>query len=345
VRRYALAAILLEMALYLTGFFFYRLLPEPLLDFIVITCGTWYIASIYMAGGWLVLHVLQCSDKLWKWYPERLRAHLPRVRFLAFVLLPAVAALLLVRGYYDATRPVVEHVNIHIPKALEGRDSLTVVLMCDLHFGDRIGKAQARRFVSLCNAQKPDMVVIPGDVIDYELFHATRAHLEDELRQIEAPMGVYITLGNHEYRADRHAKRRWLKETGATLLVDSVAMPGGALYLIGRDDAINRRRTALAALMRDIDRSKPVILLDHQPVRLGEAVMNGVDLSLHGHTHNGQIWPNKLILQLYYECSYGYRRRGNTQFYVSSGIGFAGPPYRIGTRSELAVLHITFDGN
>jgi predicted MPP superfamily phosphohydrolase len=150
-------------------------------------------------------------------------------------------------------------------------------------------------------------------------------------------------LGNHEYRANRHAKLNWLKETGATVLVDSVAMPCSAFYLIGRDDAINRRRAPLAALMRDVDLSKPVILLDHQPVRLNEVVMNHVDLSLHGHTHNGQVWPNKLALKVYFECSYGYYRKGDAQFYVTSGIGFAGPPFRIGTRSELVVLHITFE--
>jgi predicted MPP superfamily phosphohydrolase len=71
--------------------------------------------------------------------------------------------------------------------------------------------------------------------------------------------------------------------------------------------------------------------------------MNNVDLSLHGHTHNGQIWPYSLFLQLVFECPYGYYRKGNTQFFVSSGIGFAGPPYRIGTSSEIVVLHVRFN--
>jgi predicted MPP superfamily phosphohydrolase len=338
-----LAAILLEFALYLTGFLFHKHLPEKALDMLVIICNTWYIASIYITIGLLFLHAVKLSDRWWKWYPERLRAHLPPCRFWAFALILAAAPLLLIDGYHNATYPVVTHVDIHIPKTAGGRDSLTVVLMCDLHFGESIGKAHAQRYVSLCNAQKPDLVVIPGDVIDYESHWVVREHLAEELRQIRAPMGVYITLGNHEYRADRHAKRRWLKETGATVLVDSVAMPDPAFYLVGRDDAINKRRMPLAALMQDVDRSKPVILLDHQPVHLNEAVMNHVDLSLHGHTHNGQIWPNVLALKLYYECSYGYYRKGDTRFYVTSGIGFAGPPYRIGTRSELVVLHITFD--
>ncbi|MDR2120785.1 MAG: metallophosphoesterase [Tannerella sp.] len=342
VRKYFLTAVALEFTLYLTGFFFYRVLPEKISDAIVVLCNTWYIASIYIALGLLLLHALKWCGKRWKRFPKPPASRLPQYRFRAFASLFAVTLLLMIKGYHDANCPVVKHVHIHIPKAAGGRDSLTVALMCDLHFGERIGRTHARRFVSLCNAQNPDMVVIPGDVIDYESHLVVRDSLKEELRKLKAPLGVYITLGNHEYRANRHAKLNWLKETGAIVLVDSVAMPDSTFYLTGRDDATNRRRATLAALMRDVDLSKPVILLDHQPIRLNETVMNRADLSLHGHTHNGQVWPNVLALQLYFECSYGYYRKGNTQFYVTSGIGFAGPPFRIGTRAELVVLHITF---
>ena len=91
-----------------------------------------------------------------------------------------------------------------------------------------------------------------------------------------------------------------------------------------------------------MDTGKPIIALDHQPWSFAEMNMNGVDLGLHGHTHNGQLWPYPLLMKLVYECPYGYYKKGPTQFYVSSGIGIAGPPYRVGTVSELVVLHIRF---
>ena len=95
--------------------------------------------------------------------------------------------------------------------------------------------------------------------------------------------------------------------------------------------------------MAGIDTTKPIIVLDHQPWSFAEMTMNGVDLGLHGHTHNGQLWPYPLLMKFIYECPYGYHKKGPTQFYVSSGIGFAGPPYRVGTHSELVVLHIHFE--
>jgi predicted MPP superfamily phosphohydrolase len=168
--------------------------------------------------------------------------------------------------------------------------------------------------------------------------------MEEDLQKLHAPLGVYYTLGNHEYRANRHAKLRWIGKTGGVLLKDSVAMPDSAFYLVGRDDAINPKRAALHTLMKTADASKPVIVLDHQPITLYEIAMNKADLGLHGHTHGGQLWPFPLLLRLLrvYECVYGYFRKGDTQFYISSGLGCAGVPCRVGTRSELVVLHIAF---
>ncbi|MDR2763563.1 MAG: metallophosphoesterase [Tannerella sp.] len=333
----------LEWTLYFAGYFFHALLPDGLMIFILHICTTWYIASMYLAMGMLLPELLMLTNRWWKWYPETVRKHWQGMKRAFSVLLVAGVTGLMFSAHRQAVCPVVTHVYLHIPKVVEGRDSLTAVLMCDMHFGEFVGKKQARHYVSLCNAQHPDLIVVAGDIIDYESLMAEQLHIEEDLQQLTAPLGVYLILGNHEYRANRHAKRRWMEKLGAVLLVDSVAMPDSAFYLVGRDDAINPERAALHTLMKDMDLSKPVIVLDHQPVSLNEIMMNQADLGLHGHTHNGQLWPYRLLLRFVYECVYGYYRKGNTQFYVSSGIGYAGAPYRISTRSELVVLHITFD--
>ncbi|MDR2791963.1 MAG: metallophosphoesterase [Tannerellaceae bacterium] len=331
-RKALLGVFALEWGVFFTGFFFHDVLPDAVMIPIMLVCNTWYLALIYYAAVPILLLPLRFAPERWR---GTLRAGLATVAMVGI-------ALLLVAGYDKVSHPVVRHVRLTIPKHVPERDSLTIVLMSDLHIGEIVGKEWVRRYVELSNAQCPDIVVLAGDLIDYEVRFAEAMHAEDDLRRLHAPLGVYLVYGNHEYRANYIAKQRWLHTVGATVLVDSVASPDSLLYLVGRDDYINPQRATLASLMRLPDRSKPLIVLDHQPNTLNESAMNGADLCLHGHTHNGQIWPAPLLLRLVYDCPYGYCRKGATQYVVSSGIGIAGQPYRIGTRSELVVLHLHF---
>jgi len=82
--------------------------------------------------------------------------------------------------------------------------------------------------------------------------------------------------------------------------------------------------------------------MDHQPFGLSEAMTNGVDLQLSGHTHHGQLWPLNLITDFIYEVSWGYARKGNTHYYVSSGASGWGPPVRTGSRTEIVNIKIRF---
>jgi predicted MPP superfamily phosphohydrolase len=123
----------------------------------------------------------------------------------------------------------------------------------------------------------------------------------------------------------------------------------GGIQLIGRIDKdsfrfFRKERLTLDSLMKDIDTTKPVILLDHQPFHLSEAAEKGVDLELSGHTHNGQMWPLNYITGKIYELSYGYLKKGNTNFIVSSGFGLWGPRVRSGSRSEVMLITIHFTG-
>lgn len=333
---------IIELTLYFLVFFFYREIPDSLLLPIVMICNTWYIAAAYITLGLVVLDFLRLTNRIWPWFPYWLKHNWYKVKLSLFFFFIAGIILLMALGHQNVKNPIIKHVHIHIPKTIKGQDRLTIVMMSDMHFGETIDKGYAQKYIRLCNEQKPDLVVIPGDVIDYESRFAEKMQIEDDLNKIDAPLGVFITLGNHEYRANKYAKLRWFQKTGCTLLIDSVAMPDSAFYLIGRDDAINPKRASLYTLMKNLDPEKPAIVIDHRPDFINEIVMNHADLGLHGHTHNGQFWPNSILQKLWYLCSFGYYQKGGSQFYVSAGLGCAGPPFRIGTKSELVVVHLTF---
>lgn len=332
----------LELSLYFLGFIFRNELPDNVIITIQYICNTWYIASIYITLCLFALELIRFSQRIKPWFPKWIKGYWLQTKLTLFFLIVFGVTGLMIHAYHTVMNPIVKNVYITLPKAAGDRDSLTIVMMSDLHIGEVIGKDLVQKYVALSNAQHPDMVVLAGDIMDYESRFAENAHIEDDLKQLKAPLGVYIVYGNHEYRANRHAKYRWLQKTGGTLLIDSVVQPDSTFYLIGRDDFIHKKRKPLHSLMEGVDTGKPIIVLDHQPWSFAEMNMNEVDLGLHGHTHNGQLWPYPLLMNLVYECPYGYYKKGPTQFYVSSGIGIAGPPYRVGTVSELVVLHIRF---
>ncbi len=337
-----IAFFILELTVYFIGFIFRKDLPDDLFIAIMYFCNTWYIASLYITMGLLLMEVCRLTDRRWHWFPRFINRYRKQVRLTLFFTILSAVTLLMIHAYRTVRYPSVQHVYITIPKANPLHDSLTIAMMSDLHIGEVIGKRQVQHYVELTNSQRPDMIVLVGDIIDYESRHAEKAHIEEDLQKLHAPLGVYMVNGNHEYRANWMAKERWFRKTGMVLLKDSVVMPDSSFYLVGRDDLVNKKRKSLNTLLQGIDKEKPVIVLDHQPWSLAESTMNRVDLGLHGHTHNGQLWPYPILMKFIYESPYGYYRKGNSQFYVSSGIGVAGPPYRVGTRSELVMLHITF---
>ncbi|HEX3009815.1 MAG TPA: metallophosphoesterase, partial [Bacteroidales bacterium] len=194
--------------------------------------------------------------------------------------------------------------------------------------------------VSLINQYNPDVILIAGDLFDRNLHTIERQGMESELRKLKARYGVYAVLGNHEYFGNVNKAGEIIARSGITLLKDSVVIIDNKFVLIGRDDYTNRRRKPLQQLIANVDKNLPKILLDHQPVHLNEAQENNIDLQISGHTHNGQIFPINRIVSKIYELGYGYKQKGNTHFYVSSGLGLWGAPLRLGTQSEIVKVQL-----
>jgi predicted MPP superfamily phosphohydrolase len=114
------------------------------------------------------------------------------------------------------------------------------------------------------------------------------------------------------------------------------------MVLAGRDDVSQHRRKPIERILEAADPGLPVVLLDHNPARIQDAVRNRIDLQISGHTHNGQIFPINLIVKGLYEVAYGYTKIGDTHAYVSSGLGLWAAPVRIGSRSEIVRIQLNF---
>lgn len=226
-------------------------------------------------------------------------------------------------------------VQLDIPANVE--KPVRIVAVSDLHLGYGIGAAELGRWVDMINAEKPDAVVIAGDAIDTNIRPLSKGDFARELRRLDAPLGVYLAPGNHEYISGIDASIGFLENAGVRVLRDSTALVGG-IYVIGRDDKENRRRKTIAELTEGLDGAIPTLLLDHQPYNLAEAAAAGIDLQISGHTHRGQVWPATWITDSIFERSHGHLQKGDTQYYISSGLGLWGGKFRIGSRSEYIVV-------
>lgn len=314
-------------------------LPIGMTSALQLVGSTWFFTLMYLFMAALFFDLLRIGNYFFNYYPAFVKDNYPLAKQAVLVLTLLTVGIVLAWGNYKFNRPVVEHLTLQVDKSVS-LEGLCIVMVSDVHLGYTIDKKRLQGFVSMINAQKPDIVLFAGDLIDRSLRPVLDARMGEELLQIEAPLGVYAILGNHEYYGDLSRDCEFFKQSGITLLRDSVAMPGGRCYVVGRDDRTNRRRKSLAELTAGLDHRFPIILLDHQPYHLEEAETAKVDFQFSGHVHNGQVWPIKLIARSMYELAYGYKQKGNTHVYVSSGLGIWGPHLRIGTQSELLDLTI-----
>lgn len=234
--------------------------------------------------------------------------------------------------YHDKVRV---SLDVSIGKVLSR--PLKIVGVSDLHLGYTIGREELARWVDMINEEDPDLILIAGDLVDGDVRPVLRDSMYLELNRLKARLGVYASLGNHEYIGGEAQEGKVYARTNLRLLRDEVVLVDDAFYIIGRDDRSNPKRRTLAQLVEGLDRDKPLLLLDHQPYNLDEAERAGVDFQLSGHTHQGQVFPINLIVNLMYEQAHGYLRKGATHYYVSSGLGLWGGKFRIGTQSEYLV--------
>jgi predicted MPP superfamily phosphohydrolase len=225
---------------------------------------------------------------------------------------------------------------------------MNVVVASDIHLGTIVCKSKLERIVERINALEPDLVLLPGDVVDEDIGPVIRNNLGETLRKIRSRFGVVAITGNHEYIGGVEPASKYLVEHGITMLRDSSITINDSIIIVGREDISIRGftgkvRKPLNELMSGLDKSYPIILMDHQPFHLEEAEINGVDLQLSGHTHHGQLWPFNFITKKVYELSWGYKKKGNTHYYVSCGVGTWGPPVRTGNRPEIVNLKLKFE--
>ena len=339
---------IIEFTLYLTGLLLYPILPMNIVRFLWLMGSTWMVFIFYMTLMWLIIDLVLYLNRKKPVLGSYFNNH-PRnsgAVFFTVTTLSIVAIMYI--GNLKFRYPVITKQEITINKSAGNISSMRIVAISDLHLGYLIDKRYAKRYVDLIMEQNPDLVVFVGDIVDAEIEPLVNQRIHQEFIRLTPPLGVYGCTGNHEFRYQAEAKINWVQnDANIKMIRDSAVLINNAFYIIGREDYVYPPRADLKTIIEEqnIDTSMPMIVLNHTPDNLDEEMKNGADLALYGHTHEGQIFPFNILTRMMFEVASGYKQKGDTHIFVSSGLGLSGPQYRIGTKSEIVVLDVTFSGN
>lgn len=232
----------------------------------------------------------------------------------------------------------VHEYRIDVPGRGAAVREMTIVFLADLHLRDIISDRFLDELVAKVNAQKPDLVLLGGDLLEGDRRDEDTGRYERAFRRMSSTYGVYGAPGNHE-RLSRLGTG-FVDRAGIRLLQDEVVRIDDALALAGRKDARSRDRTPVAELLAAAPPDLPLVLIAHRPEDFDKARAAGAAIQLSGHTHHGQLFPVNFITSHQYDLSWGHLERGGAHLIVTSGVQAWGPMVRTVGASEIVVVHM-----
>lgn len=268
-------------------------------------------------------------------------------------------------GIFNARNIKVNEYSVTVNKSCGSDKHLKAVLVADLHMGYAIGVDHITNMVEKINQQDADIVIIAGDIFDnsYDGMDDPEG-IKAQLRSIKSKYGVYAVYGNHDidekilmgFTFDWGGKQlhnekmtNFMKECNIKLINDESVLINDEFYLVGRRDTDkpgteDGTRAEISALTKDLDKTKPIFVLSHEPDELQKTADAGADIDFSGHTHDGQLFPGNLTIGLFWENPCGLIKKDNMYSIVTSGVGVYGTFMRVGTDAEICSVDIDFAG-
>lgn len=268
-------------------------------------------------------------------------------------------------GIFNARNIKVNEYSVTVNKSCGSDKHLKAVLVADLHMGYAIGVDHITNMVEKINQQNADIVIIAGDIFDnsYDGMDDPEG-IKAQLKSIKSKYGVYAVYGNHDIDEKNlmgftfdwggkqlHSEKmtNFMKECNIKLINDESVLINDEFYLLGRRDTDkpgteDGTRAEISELTKDLDKTKPIFVLSHEPDELQKTADAGADIDFSGHTHDGQLFPGNLTIGLFWENPCGMIKKDNMYSIVTSGVGVYGTFMRVGTDAEICSVDIDFAG-
>lgn len=346
LRTMFLSALVFLIIAYPMGRLLQNFFQNIMVDFLLFA-GAFYMGMmVYLLFATLLIDILRLINSFAPIFPSFISNNPVKTAQITFWTVLTLVIGTTVIGHINARLPRIRTFEIQINKPANQLKQLIVVAMTDIHLGTIVRHSTLENLVEKVNNLNPDLILLPGDIVDEDVSTVMEQNMAASLRKLKAPYGVFGVTGNHEYFGGVQKSVDYIQKGNVRILQDTTVKIANAFYLIGRKDRTGKsfgdKRKPLNEILDGVDKKLPLILMDHQPFHLEEAEQNGIDLQLSGHTHHGQLFPFNLITKKVYEKSWGYLRKRQTQYYVSCGVGTWGPPIRIGNRPEILRFKLNF---
>lgn len=327
---------------YVIATFGKNLLPHYLF-LSLLTIGCFYLGVLYYLILFLpIFALIKFIYKKLNPKSIRLKGFLKAI-YLNGVFVFIIIGIIISLGYFNSRNIKNTIYNIDISKP-SNIDNLKIVFLSDVHLGIGINDKEFFKLIDKINKENADLVLLGGDFFDESTPKEYIKKLKEGLSNIKSKYGVYGVIGNHEYQYGTVEEIKSNYDSIHLLIDEYIKIED--IYLVGRNDFsstdINYLRKNLDDVISNVDKNKPIIVLDHKPLDSDLNIKNNVDLQLSGHTHNGQFFINQVLVDLMYPYRYGLYKINDFNLIVSSGYGTWGPPIRVASNSEFVIVNINF---
>jgi len=342
------AIFLLSASSYILAKFFNERLTGGLYDFLLWIGSLWFAFMLYFFLWILLIDLIRLANHYIPFFPVYVKENYGLIKLITFAVVLISTGAIVLAGYLNTRIIDIRTLNITASKKESGIKELNIVMASDFHLTPVNDGKLLNDIVEKINSLNPDIILFPGDVLDEKAKILDRRKIGSALEKLHSNYGVYASTGNHEFINGIKQSVDYMQRHGISVLRDTSIKINDSFYIAARDDVSKKSfsgsdRKNIREVLAGVDKNFPVILLDHTPIRLAEAMNNDVTLQLSGHTHHGQMFPINLITKAIYDVSRGYLKKGSTHYYVSSGVGTWGPPVRSGSRSEIVNIKIKFE--
>ncbi|MBO5449345.1 MAG: metallophosphoesterase family protein [Ruminococcus sp.] len=341
--RTAFALILIALfGITVMGALHYKAVPTAFLRAVCVFTASFFAIAFLYSGILFIIRYAVC-----KIFSAAGIGDTPVGRFLSQpkkygIAVLAAVFMLTVVGYVNMGIVRETEYEVKIDKPSQN-DKLTAAVISDTHVGVGLFKSRLDDLTEQVNALSPDVIFLVGDIIDENSRPEEIAAMTEAFSGFKSRYGTYFVFGNHETYISEDV-RHYFEDAGITVLEDDAVTIAGDIQIIGRSDSYSSDKELSQVVDEEgTDLSKPLIVLNHEPLRLSQMGEQGADVIFCGHTHGEQFPLSKPLVAAANDMVYGKKDFSGAQCITTSGAAGWGFHFKLPSKSEILKVEFTFD--